>query len=128
MKPTHKRKCPFCDYSFVPVDTKEHVVSAKMLDMGQCWNDLFYFIWKFYLKIETFTKTLSNWEEISLSVILQVDIFVVVIFFLVGLFSLISEDIIVTDKLQTRTVPNFKARFMFCLQQHFSMFPWAKIY
>jgi len=33
-----------------------------------------------------------------------------------------------TDKLLTRSVVNFKVSFMLCLQEHFSMFPWAKIY
>lgn len=33
-----------------------------------------------------------------------------------------------TDKLLTRSVVNFKVRFMSCLQEHFSRFPWAKIY
>lgn len=46
----YKLKCPFCDNCLVPVNAKEHFVNTRMLSVGQCWSELFYFIWKFHIK------------------------------------------------------------------------------
>lgn len=43
MKPVLQiKKCPFCGNGLVPVNTKDRVVSAKMLNMGH--SKVIYFI------------------------------------------------------------------------------------
>lgn len=51
-----------------------------------------------------------------------------IFFFLIWLIFFHFWRLHVTDKLLTRSLVNFKVRFMICLQEHFSMLPWAKMY